>query len=400
MKNDLYVILKRVKKMKKSETGRRNKNREVSSVKKTVLISILLVISFTLFAGGSKETESEEAENREPADMTAINTIPEIQPIPLKSGEKLQLVATTNIIGDVLSHVAGDAADTTVLMVPGESPHTFEPVPGDLRTIERADIIFVNGFNLEENLLDDIHAAAKGYIVPVSSGIRSLDFATGSERPTGAAGSTTKAGGSKGAKGSQGSRKGGGSKGAAIKQSPGDPHVWMNPNNVIRWVKNMTAVLSSADPDQAEIYRKNGEAYIAELVEMDRYMREQLESIPKEKRVLILDHQLFNYFAGEYGFTVIGTLIPGTTDNAEPSPKAITELVKLIREYHVPALFVGRTASDGLQKLAKTIIAETGTNVKIVSTLTGSLAPAGERGDTYLDFLRYNIEQIVKGLGE
>ena len=109
---------------------------------------------------------------------------------------------------------------------------------------------------------------------------------------------------------------------------------------------------------------------------------------------------MFNYFADAYGFTIIGALIPGTTDNAEPSPKDIADLVNLIRESNVSALFVGRTASDGLKKLAETVIAEAGTNVMILPTLTGSLTPPGSRGDTYLDFLRFNIEQIMKGLEE
>ncbi len=326
------------------------------------LLPLFMLLSFSLSAGGKRESS-----------VDSINTIPDIPQIIQKSGEKLQLAASTTIIGDVLSRIAGDTADIKMLMIPGQNPHSYEPVPGNIRSIEEADIIFVNGFGLEENLLDDIQAVAKGYIVPVSSGIGTLDFQTGVESDESEEGHEHEA---------------------------GDPHVWMNPNNVIQWVRNMVTVLSKADSGNAAIYREHGEIYIAELIEMDRYIRDQIRTIPSDKRILILDHQLFNYFADEYGFTIIGALIPGTSDSAEPSPKAIAGLVDLVREYKVPALFVGRTASEGLQKLAETVIAEAGTVVVILPTLTGSLAPAGERGDTYLDFLRFNTEQIMKGLGD
>ncbi|NQT59585.1 MAG: zinc ABC transporter substrate-binding protein [Bacteroidetes bacterium] len=339
-------------------------------MKKIIILylPLLLIFIFSISARGKSEGESS---------ANTINTIPDIPQITLQAGEKLQLIASTTIIGDVLSHVAGDAADIEVLMIPGQNPHSFEPVPGNLRSVEKADLIFVNGFDLEENLLDVIQAAAAGYIVPVSSGLSLLSFtgevASGDDKEVHE---------------------------HEHEHEHGDPHVWMDPNNVIHWVKNMMAVLSSADPQHADSYRENGESYIAELAEMDAYIKEQVDLLPEENRMLILDHQMFNYFADAYGFTTIGALIPGTTDNAEPSPKAVAGLVKLIQENHVPALFVGRTASEGLQKLAETVVAEAGTNVMILPTLTGSLTSSGERGDTYLDFLRYNTEQIMKGLGE
>jgi len=327
-----------------------------------LLISLLILLSTSIFAGGKRESSD-----------NIINTIPDIPQITLQPGEKLQLIASTTIIGDVLSQVAGDAADIKVLMIPGQNPHSFEPVPGNIRSIEEADLIFVNGFGLEENLLDDIQAAAKGYIVPVSSGLTLLDFLGDTDHDE--------------------SEK-------THEHENGDPHVWMDPNNVIHWVRNIAAVLAKADPNQADVYQKNKESYIAELAAIDAYIKDQVGKLPKEKRTLLLDHHMFNYFADAYGFTIIGALIPGTTDNAEPSPKDIADLVNLIRESNVSALFVGRTASDGLKKLAETVIAEAGTNVMILPTLTGSLTPPGSRGDTYLDFLRFNIEQIMKGLEE
>jgi len=136
------------------------------------------------------------------------------------------------------------------------------------------------------------------------------------------------------------------------------------------------------------------------LTELDREIRSRIASLPDERRKLVLDHESFSYFADEYGLRTVGTVVPGTSDRAEPSAQEVARLVDVIREEGVDTIFVGRTASRGLQRLAQTIADEVGREVAIVPILSGSLSTPGERGDTYLDFLRYNVEQIMTGLGE
>jgi ABC-type Zn uptake system ZnuABC Zn-binding protein ZnuA len=159
-------------------------------------------------------------------------------------------------------------------------------------------------------------------------------------------------------------------------------------------------VLVEADPANRETYEANAEAYMGELEAVDAYIREQVETIPEANRKLVTDHKLFGYFADEYGFEVVGALIPSFSTTAGASAGDVADLVELIREENVPAIFTGTTASQGLKGLAEAIADEAGLEIKVLPVLTGSLAPAGEPGDTYIGYMRYNIDQIAAGLSE
>ena len=330
-----------------------------------LLIIIILSSSAPLFAFGRKEpsrsTPSLTEHHEEDGD-----SLESILPVIRPSGSRLRVLATTSILGDVVQAVAKDTADVTVLMAPGQNPHSFEPAPGDLLRIEQADLLFINGFDLEENLLDDIRTTATSPIIAVSAGIPPLtpSFEEDDHHE-------------------------------AI-----DPHVWMDPRNVIFWVERIIAALSAADPEHAELYRLHGDTYIEALNQLDAEIRTRIESIPLSSRKLVVDHSSFTYFADSYGFEIIGAIIPGVSDTREPSARDIASLVDLIRSAGVRAVFVAQTASRGLQSLARSVTDEVGEEVVILPTLTGALSPRGQRGDGYMDLLRFTVEQIVKGLGE
>lgn len=331
-----------------------------------LFVVLLLALPALVWAAG--DAEGHEDDHDEAHEERAL---PEVDRLAA-AGERLEIVASTTIVGDVLARVAGDAADVTVLMNVGQNPHSYEPEPSDLRVLEEADLVFTNGLGLEVDLLDDVDRMAGGPVVPVSAGIEPIE---GEEDEHDADDEHD-------------------DHGHAV-----DPHVWMDPNNVIVWVDNMERILISADPANAETYEANAEAYREELRELDRFIRREVESIPSSRRKLVLDHETFSYFADEYGFETVGTIVPGTSDRAEPSAQEIARLVEVIREEDVRAIFVGRTASRSMERLAQTVADEVGRPVEILPTLTGSLSARGERGDTYLDFVRYNVEQILAGLG-
>jgi ABC-type Zn uptake system ZnuABC Zn-binding protein ZnuA len=326
-----------------------------------LLVAVLMPASGVWARGAGEAAEHDHEEHHEHADG-----LPEIEPVDLSDGELLAVVATTSILGDVVRAVVGEAANVTVLMERGRNPHSYEPTPSALRTVERAHLVFTNGLGLEENLLDDVESIATGYVVPASAGVEPLEAEHEDEEDH--------------------------------HHEAGDPHVWMDPTNAIVWVRNIIHALREADPANAETYEANGEAYIHELEEIDAWIREQVASIPAARRKLVVDHKLFGYFAAQYDFRTIGAVVPATTDTAEPSARDIARLVETIRDEEVRAIFVGRTASRSLEQLARTVADEVGRDVVIIHTLTGSLAPAGEPGDTYLGFLRYNVRQIMTGV--
>ncbi len=366
------------------------------------LLALMLAIGLVLgagvaFAGGGQESatethesevehdddhdhehESDDHDHDDDHDHEHADGIPHIEPIDLAAGEKLQIVATTSIVGDVVRAVAGDAIDLTVMIGLGQNPHSYQPTPSAIRAAEDAHIAFTNGLELEENLLDDLESVSTGYIVPVSAGIEPI--AGGDDHDE------------------DHDHEAEGEDHDDHVHAAGDPHVWTDPNNAIIWVENIVEALSEADPANADGYQSRGDAYISELEEIDIFIRQAIREVPRSRRKIVVDHQAFNYFAEEYGLEVVGAIIPSTTDTTDPSARDVANVVDVIRAEDVRVIFVGRTASRGLSQLAEAVAQEVGESVRIVPTLTGSLAPAGETGDTYLGFLRYNAEQIVAGL--
>ncbi|MFN2146306.1 MAG: metal ABC transporter substrate-binding protein [Anaerolineales bacterium] len=281
---------------------------------------------------------------------------------------KLNVVATTSIIGDVVANISGDAVDLTVLIGIGQNPHSFEPTPRDLAAVETADVIFVNGLDLEEVLMSAIEKTATGTVITVSNGINPLPFGEDGHADEG-------------------------------NHATGDPHFWVDPNNVIIWAENIAQALSDADPANAAAYQTNAESYIGELHDLDTYIRQQTATIPEADRKIVTDHNSMGYFAEEYGYRIVGAVIPSISDTGGASAGEVASLANLMIAENVRVIFIGDTASQGMQALAQALADEIGGEVKIVTLLSGSLAPQGQPGDTYLDYLRYNTDQIVAGLG-
>jgi ABC-type Zn uptake system ZnuABC Zn-binding protein ZnuA len=229
--------------------------------------------------------------------------------------------------------------------------------------VEDAHIVFVNGLHLEEGLLEAVEDLVSVPVVPVSAGIEPMGSDNHHDHGTDA-----------------------------------DPHFWMDPNNVVVWVKNITRVLSEADPRNREIYEANADAYSGQLRQLDTNIRRHVQAIPEDKRKLVTDHHVLGYFAEEYGFQVSGAILPTISTSAEVSAGDMADLVELLRREGVAAIFIGSTAGQGLQRLADAVAQELGKRIAILPILTGSLAPQGQRGDTYLDYITYNMEQILSGL--
>lgn len=275
-----------------------------------------------------------------------------------RSGDRLRVLATTSIVGDVVGQVGGDHVEVIVLLPSGSDPHTFVPRPRDAAAVADADVVFANGAGLEEFLEPLLESAgATEKLVEVSAGIELLDF------------------------------------GGHEEDEDGDPHTWMDPNNVILWAENIAAALSAADPDHADAYRLNADGYIAALRDLDAWIRAEVEQIPPGQRLLVTDHGVFGYFAGRYGFTQVGTITGSFSTNASPSAQELAALEDEIRRLGVRAVFVGENAN---QDLARQVAADTGTRVVTVyhASLGGDDGPAAG----YLEMMRYNVSAIVEAL--
>lgn len=274
------------------------------------------------------------------------------------------MIATTSILGDVVSNVAGELVTLSVLLPPGTDPHSYEPTPQEMAALAQADLVFANGLGLEIFLERMIQNAAGDIrVATVSSGIDLLE-------PVEESGQNNHS-----------------------SQDEGDPHVWMDPNNVIVWAENILATLSELDPENALTYQANADNYQAALLELDAWVSQQVKNIPPENRELVTDHLVFAYYARRYELTQVGAVVPAISSIAEPSAQEVAALEDAIKLLNVRAIFFGSTVNPSL---ARRIAGDT--RVQLVQVYTGSLSEPGGPASTYIEMMRYNTNAIVQAL--
>ena len=288
------------------------------------------------------------------------------EPLPLPTvtaragGDRpLRVLATTSIIGDAVAQVGGDAIDLTTLIAAGQDPHSYQPGAADLTAAADADVIFVNGWNLEEGLIEDLTAiGGAAAIVPVSAGIAPR----------------------------------------LVGDAP-DPHTWQDPANVEQWVENIRQTLGAADPPNAAAYDANAAAYRAELERLDEEVRAALANIPAERRVLVTNHDNLGYFADAYDFAVIGAIIPSVSALAEPTAAGLADLARLMADNGLCTLVVEQAADERLARALEGEL-EQCDGVGLLSLYTDALGPPGSGAETYLGLMRANAAILVAGLSE
>jgi ABC-type Zn uptake system ZnuABC Zn-binding protein ZnuA len=287
----------------------------------------------------------------------------------LASGERLRVVATTPILADVVGRVGGDQIELVSLIPVGVDPHAFEPTPGDARTLAEADIVFINGFGLEAFMADLIEqAGGDAAVISASEGIAALPF-EGDEHE-------------------QEIEEEGEPREHGL-----DPHTWLDPNNVAHWTMKIEAALSALDPARSDIYAANAQAYRGELTALDAEIRDVVAAIPAQDRKLVTDHDELGYFADEYGFTIIGTIIPGASSLAEPSAIQLAGLLDEVRALHVPAVFVSSVVNPAL---VETFAADAG--IRVATLYLHSLTEPDGVAPSYVELMRYNAETIAAAL--
>ncbi|MCX7855831.1 MAG: metal ABC transporter substrate-binding protein [Anaerolineae bacterium] len=290
---------------------------------------------------------------------------PALSPVPLGAGEKLRVVATTTIVGDVVAQVGGDAIQLVVLVPIGADAHTYEPRPSDLAVLSGAHVLFINGLGLEAFLERTLSSVGNIPVVSVSEGIQ--------PRPLEAHGHE---------EGHESENE----------HEEVDPHVWTDVRNVMVWVENIQRALSTLDPGNASRYAANAAAYRKELEALDAWILEQVAQVPPQNRKLVTNHPTFGYFADRYGFEQMATVYP-LSPASEPSAREIAELEETIRQFGIPAVFAETTVNP---KLAEQVARDTG--VRLVTLYTHSLGGPGSGAESYIAMMRYNVVAIVDAL--
>ncbi len=281
----------------------------------------------------------------------------------------LQVLAIESFLADIAQQVAGNRLTVHTLIPAGLDPHAFEATPKDVALIAESQVLILNGGGLEEWLEEILeNAGGEQLVIEASAGLESripstseaeLEHAEGEEHA-----------------------------------HEGDPHFWLDPILVIRYVENIRDGLIEADPEGKDTYTQNAAAYIEQLHELDAWIAEQVQPIPPERRLLVTNHESFGYFADRYGFRIIGAIIPSVNSGASPSAQQMAELVDHIRAEGAPAIFLETGASP---QLAEQLAAETG--VRVVTGLsTHSVQPVDGKTMGYIEMMKDNTEKIVQAL--
>lgn len=284
--------------------------------------------------------------------------------------ERLRVVVSTSIWGDLVAGVGGDHVAVDVLVPVGVDAHDFQPSARQGRLLAEADLVVVNGLHLEEGLLDLVASLEGGSVLEMAELLDPIPF-----------------GGDHGHEDDDHGHAHGDL----------DPHVWFDPVRMARAAEIVAERLSRIDPERGDEWMARGAEYRERILEVHQQVEAILAAVPPERRKLVTNHEAFGYLAERYGFEVVGTVIPGGTTLAEPSARELAALAGIIEEEDVPAIF-GETTDPS--SLAEAVGAEVGRPVRVVLLYTESLGPPGSGAETYPDMLLTNARLIAEALTE
>lgn len=316
----------------------------MNSIKK-LLVATLVVLGIAGCATGkenSSQTTSATAENK-----------------------KIQVVTTNSIIYDMTKNIAGDLVDLHSIVPVGQDPHEYEPLPEDVQKVQKADLIFYNGINLENSedawftkMVKNAGKVADKDYFAVSDGVDVIYLEGENE------------------KGKE------------------DPHAWLNIENGVIYAKNIAKQLIAKDPKNKETYEKNLAAYVEKLEALDKDAKQRIAKIPEEKRLIVTSEGCFKYFSKAYD--IKSAYIWEINTEEEGTPEQIANLVRQLRASKVPSLFVESSVDD---RPMKTVSQETGKPIH--STIfTDSIAEEGKDGDSYYSMMKWNLDKIIEGLSK
>jgi manganese/zinc/iron transport system substrate-binding protein len=275
----------------------------------------------------------------------------------------IHIVATTGIIADTASRIAGPHAKIEALMGPGVDPHLYKASESDVRRLTGAELILYNGLHLEGKMGDILEKVARNK--PVVEVTRDIPRGRLRQPPE-------------------------------FKGQP-DPHVWFD---VSMWKETLTPIakeLARLDPEHAREYEANAAAFGKELDELDAWVKQRIETIPPDQRVLVTAHDAFGYFGRRYGMEVIG--IQGISTLSEAGLHDVDRVVNVILDKKVKAVFIEASVPRRTIEAVQAGVEARGHETAIGGQLfSDSLGAAGTPEGTYVGMVRTNVDTIVKAL--
>jgi ABC-type Zn uptake system ZnuABC Zn-binding protein ZnuA len=284
------------------------------------------------------------------------------EPMPVK---KINVVSTVAPITSMVENIAGDKVRLTGIIPEGINSHTFEPVPSDIKILSEADLLIVNGLELEVPTLKLAKANMKPETPVLRLGDKTItenDYIYDFSFP----------------------------------KSHGhpNPHLWLNPQHVIRYAALIRDELVRVDPDNKSAYEQNAAVFLTQLEALDQAIQEAVKTIPESNRRLLTHHDSWPYFARHYGFEIIGAVQP--SDFSDPSPREVKRLIDQIRKEKVPAVFGSEVfPSPVLEQIARE------GKTRYIDKLRDDALPGkpGEPQHSYIGMMIENLTVMFEALG-
>ncbi len=296
--------------------------------------------------------------------FTALSLSLAILPATAHAQDTLTVVTTTGMIADAARVVGGDLVEVQALMGPGVDPHAYRQTRSDIVATARADLVLWHGLYLEAQLESFLlELAETNTVVPVAEGLPRERLLASEDY-----------------------------------SDQFDPHVWMDPNLWADVIVQVSWAIGEAQPEHSDQITQNVNAYVQEIAELAAYSDLVLNTIPEDARVLVTAHDAFNYFGAAYGFDVVG--IQGISTESEAGLQRIGELVDLLVERNIGAVFVESSVSDRNIRALIEGAAARGHEVVIGGELfSDAMGPDGTYEGTWIGMIDHNVTTIARALG-
>ena len=287
---------------------------------------------------------------------TAIAAITAVSATGAFAEDRMKVVTTFTVLADMAANVAGDAAYVVSITKPGAEIHGYEPTPQDIVRASDADLILWNGMNLElwfEQFLTNMEDVPSATL---TDGIDPISIASGSY------------------------------------EGKPNPHAWMGLDNALIYIDNIVTAFVEQDPDNAETYTANADAYKEELRATIEPLRVAIAEIPEDRRWLVTCEGAFSYLARDFGMKEL-YLWPMNADQ-NGTPQQVRSVIDGVNENNIPVVFCESTVKTAP---AEQVARETGVAYGGVLYVDSLSEPDGEV-PTYLDLLRVTSETVAIGL--
>lgn len=279
-----------------------------------------------------------------------------------KENSKINIVTTTTMITDLVQNIGGAHINLQGLMGSGVDPHLYKASEGDVTKLANADIIFYNGLHLEGKLVEVFEKMKNKKTIAISE-VLDKNTLIGSD----------------------------------YFASNYDPHIWFNIDYWKQATLFVVAALSEAIPEQAALFKANGDKYIEQLNALEKEIVDKISTLPQEQRILVTAHDAFNYFGKAFGFEVVG--LQGLSTATEAGVQDVQKLSAFIIEKKVKAIFVESSVPKRTIEALQAAVKSKGHEVTIGGTLySDALGDAGTVEGTYIGMFRYNVNTIVNAL--